>query len=268
MPPEHLKPKFRLGLLLDTPRASKYVVEFVRRSQSHGEMEIPYLLYLPSEAIVPPARLLDISPQTRPRLRSYFSQLFFRLIIGIERLLLLKNQRHYDHLQKFDLFTLLPNAIVHNLRENNDVRTIEAPDLDLVVVLSTRLPPTGVINGARHGAIAVSHSNDFIYQDGPEGFWEVYFRCDVTEFSIERLTDTSAAREVLLRGRVGTQFYYLLNQAALLEKSSYYLFKIVEEVVTTGEITKIRAELARLAIFIETFQAYIRQLFIWPDWFA
>jgi hypothetical protein len=238
MTAEYVKPKFRLGLLLDSPLASKYVIEFIKRSQSHDKMEIAHLLFHPSEPIEGTARLHPLLPSTDRRARSPISDLFFRLIIGIERLFLLKNHRHYDHLQQFDLLALLPNTIAHQLREDDDVRSIETLDLDLLITFSTRPPLKRMGNIAQLGVIAVSHSDDYIYQDGPAGFWEVYFRRDVTGFTIERLKDTSDAREVLLRGRVGTQFYYLLNQASLFEKSSYYLFKLVERIVTTGSCPK------------------------------
>lgn len=233
---ECTKPKFQLGLLLDSPLASKYVVEFVERSQSHEGLEISHLFILSPKPTAEHPRL-PYSPLSMKTTCSAISDLFFRLIVGIERLFLLKNERHHNHLQKFDLSALLPNSIVHKLRED-EVCSVHGLELDLLVTFATRNSFNGIRNAAKLGVVSVSHSDDYIGRDGPAGFWEVYFRRDVTGFTVQRLADSSDERKVLMRGRVGTEFYYLLNQAALLEKSHYYLFKLVERMITTGELPK------------------------------
>lgn len=227
-------PTFRIGLLVDSLLVSKYVIEFVKRCQMNEQLEISHLLLLSAKTPeLPPAQADPSSPKSQKG--SFISEVFFGAIIGIEKLFLLRNKRHFDHLKQFDISALLSHNIVSHL-PTDDAASVKSAGAgpDLLINFSA-LRSSEINTLAKLGIISLSHSDDFIDRDGPAGFWEVYSRRDVTCFTIERLIETSDSPEVLLRGRVGTQFYYLLNQAYLLERSSYYLFKLVETIASNGK---------------------------------
>ncbi len=135
-------------------------------------------------------------------------------------------------MQKFDLSTLPECKVAYVSRDE----TFSSDDLNLdLLVIFAKNPYINARGSlARLGAIFIAHSDDRLYRGGPEGFWEVYFREDVTGFTIRRWANNLDRIEVILRGRTSTQFYYLLNQASLFEKSAYYLTRIVEKAALTG----------------------------------
>jgi hypothetical protein len=229
-------PKFRIGLVVDSALVSKYVFEFVKWSQAHERLEISHVL-----VVSPKSKAAGWHTGSLHN-TSALSRLLFKLVIRIERLLLLKNKRYHDHLQGFDLFGLLPEHVFPKLNEDNYLP--HSPhQVDLLVIFATDASTTRLSGVAKMGALKVSNSDDRIYQGGPPGFWEVYFREDVTGFTIQRMTDRAAESDVLLRGQVATQFYYLLNQASLYEKSIYYLMRVVEGIATSREFPKSESRL-------------------------
>jgi hypothetical protein len=230
MTAERATPKLRIGLIVDSLLVSKYTFEFVKRCLSNERLEVSHLLLRSAKSVRPPRAAADpASPSAGP----IISNLFFAIIIGIEKLFLLRNDRHFDHLKKFDISALLPGIKAIQLHDD-DVVNSDRPDL--LINYSTP-PPHDISTIAKLGLISLLHSDDYTYRAGPAGFWEVYFRRDVTAFAVERQSHAfSNSREVLLRGRIGTQFYYLLNQAFLFERSSHYLFKIVETIAASGNV--------------------------------
>jgi hypothetical protein len=96
-PPRQL----RIGLLVDSTIVSKYVHDFTQWSQAHERIEITHLFVLLPErnerkVLSPPAFL-------HPLGSTPLAAFLFKAIIKIEKPFLLKNRRHYNHLQQFDL---------------------------------------------------------------------------------------------------------------------------------------------------------------------
>jgi hypothetical protein len=220
--------QFRLGLLLDSPIVSKYVRNFVARVQSNDNLTIS-------------AALLISPGESPPALRASLSSYLFRLIVAIERILLRKNKRHYDHFSCFDISTILPGTAIIRLADDTDQNTIGSLNVDLFIAFS-EAATQNLHAAARLGTLRLTHSGE-LTKSGPAGYWEVYKRMDVSGFVIERITSAPRVRDVLLLGYVGTQFYYLLNQATLFEKSHYYLFKTVEKIALLSDVPKPRTDL-------------------------
>ena len=231
---EDPKPKLQLGLVLDSTFVSKYGLEFVKWAQAQNQLELSHVFILPSQQAAPSLKSENFRPSPiKSASGSLIAKLFFTLVFGVEKLLLLKNKRHYNHLETFDLSALLQNSIFHRVEERLAPQ-IEELNLDLLIAFTPVSSDMDIWRAARLGVIAVSHCNDHIRRGGPAGFWEVYFRDDVTGFTIRHMAGASNRDDVLLRGQVATQFYHLLNQASLFEKSSYYLARVVERIATTG----------------------------------
>jgi hypothetical protein len=227
MPVERATPKLRLGILLDSNFVSKYIVDFIHWSRSHTHLELVEIL------IARPREGTSTSSPTY-NVASSLGRLFFNFTVVIERLFLLKNKTHYDHLRKLDLSSLSFGDVVRIWRLD-DHKTANVQDLDVLISFMAGPIDEIFFTIARLGVIALTYSDDQIYRGGPAGFWEVYNHDDVTGFSIECQTATRINR-TLLRGRTATQFYYLLNQGSLFEKSHHYLKTVTEKIAATGTL--------------------------------
>ncbi len=219
--------KFKLGLLLDNKSISKYVFDFIQWAKAQEQIELSHVFVLDGDENEPRAS----KKTSRDYTIKAVPGLLFRTIVAIEMLFLVKNKRHSGHMRRFDL-PELPERIV-TLVPRDQAFNSELFDLDLLVIFAKEPHIDAKANLARLGAIFPSHSDDSLYRGGPAGFWEVYFREDVTGFAIRRWINNVDSSDVLLRGRTSTQFYYLLNQASLFEKSTYYLTRIVEKAALT-----------------------------------
>jgi hypothetical protein len=229
--------KFRLGLLLDGVCVSKYVYEFIKWALVNEHLELR-AIFVRSPAQASGSSLLPDHWHEEEDCESYrrpLAILLFKLILVLERLLLLKNRDHYHHLHRFDLSSILPAEMIRD-PPTDDSALITAPDLDLLITFALGPIDKGIWKTARLGVIALSPSDDRLYRGGPPGFWQVYFREDVTAFTIQHLQPSSGENETLFRGQIATQFYFLLNQASLFQKSSYYLRQVVEQVAITGTL--------------------------------
>jgi hypothetical protein len=217
------KPQIRIGLLLDSPIVSKYVRDFVAWVQSHERLNIVAVLLI--------ARHQNDSAGSRSCRKN-----LFKLVVAIERILLRKNRRHCDHFSGFDISNILPNAALYCCDNEQDFQAIEGAHLELLVAFTNVLPQK-LYKTTKLGILILTHSSE-LNESSPAGFWEVYLRADVTGFTVEHLDPARQVKDVLLSGYVATQFYYLLNQATLFEKSHYYLFKTIEKVCDHREMPK------------------------------
>jgi hypothetical protein len=214
------RPKLRLGIVAADALVSKYLFGFLKSVLSVPSLDVQLLVFAPG--------------QGKGRGRTTISDVIFRAIVALETLLIQRNQHHHDHLQRFDALTLVPTGSVH--RTSGDLRAaVKALDFDILIAFEDGFDISEVADLPRLGVISLEHLGDRISQGSPIGFWDVYFRNDTTEFSIRHFSGYSSATE-LLRGRVGTQFYYSLNQASVFEKSAYYLTRLVEEASRTGRL--------------------------------
>src|SRR5581483_6313837 len=230
-----MKPKFSLGLLLSGTSVSIYVYEFIKWMLASEHLELRAVFVRPPSSGAAASYLPDHwqeDCESKPRPVNVF---LFSLVLMLERLLLLKNRDHRHHLQKFDLLSLVPDRIIRKAPDSSSDFS-DQPDLDLLIAFAAGPFSKDILLRAKLGVIALSPSDNRVYRGGPPGFWEVYFREDVTGFTIQHLQLCSRKTETIFRGRVATQFYYLLNQASLFKKSNHYLRQVVDRIAITGTL--------------------------------
>ncbi len=229
--------KFKLALLLDRACISVYVYEFIKWALGNEHLELTAVFvrsppYASGSAFLPDHWHEDEAYESH---RRPLNMLLFKFMLVVERLLLLKNRDHYHHLKRFDLSSLVPAEMICN-PPVDDSALIAALNLDLLITFAPAPVDKCIWKIARLGVIALSLSNDRAYRGGPPGFWQVYFREDVTGFTIQHLQPSPGENETLFRGQIATQFYFLLNQASLFQKSSYYLRHLVEQIAIKGTL--------------------------------
>jgi hypothetical protein len=245
----------RIGLLVDSVLASQYVYDLVRWAQSHPNITVAHLILHSQpeiKSVSRIARFLQISRYYINIKKLYFliSELALHAVNRIERAIIKKDQRHSGHLRKCDLSLLVKNIIVvtsvnsdsdpnsGGLYNGADAQRIKELNLDLLLRCGSSNLRGEILSASRLGIIALQLGDDRIIRGGPAGFWEVYFREETTGFAIQRLTDEVNSSQVLMRGRFATRHYYLLNQAFVLRKASYYLKLIIERIAFTDELPK------------------------------
>jgi hypothetical protein len=243
----HPRP-FRIGLLVDSMDVSKYVCDLAKWAQAEGSsVVITHIFFLAPGRVSFLERIQSsvTSNATGRRSANLLSKALFALVNFLESRLLRKHKRHKDHLARIDISSLVSGTImtvpvvstVGGYRFNvEDINRIKNLNLDLLLSYSRTLGGD-ILNVARFGIISLHH--DTTDRDVPAGFWEVYRQQETTGFTIQRLTDGTDDRSVLMRGRFQTQPYFLLNQANLLERSNYYLKTLLTRISETDALPQL-----------------------------
>lgn len=163
----------------------------------------------------------------------------FSLYLRVEALLTLRNLSH--HQKQYEVaaeverqLAVTPivskSGMVHRFSED-DLARIRALDLDIMIRCGARILKGGILTSARHGVLSMHHADNRENRGGPAAFWEVYERRPYTGFIIQRLTEELDGGEVLFRGSVATEPFYLRNQVVVSERSAVHLQNMVRRVL-------------------------------------
>ena len=244
----------RIGLLVDGPQVSKYDYDFIKWAADRQNIEITHLIIHSAHGAeskktrLPKLlrRLVDFVGAARQRgiysaASDTLSTLLLSLIIRIERRFV-----NRDSYRSFDASALVKDSIIINPKisksgfvyrfDQTDVEKVRDLNFDLLIRLGTGILRGDILHASRLGVISFHHADNRVNRGGPAAFWEVYHHEDTTGFTLQRLTDELDGGVVLLRGNFWTRGYYLLNRAALLEKSSYHLKFLVDRIAGAGRL--------------------------------
>lgn len=242
----------RMGLLVDSLHASKYVFDFVKWANARHLVAITHLIIhvRPEESRKPVVFRKLITSLRRIGLiatcRKASAQLLFYIIVKIEARLLRRNNRYSDHLNTFDISAFVPNKLeirpiisksgkIYRFNDE-DVKKVKALNLDILLRCGSSILRGDILNAASLGIISLDHGDNRLNRGGPAAFWEVYYRRDCTGFILQRLTEERDNGNVLMRGQFQTQYYFLLNEAALFTKSNYYLKSLFEKIAIRRQL--------------------------------
>lgn len=229
------EPVLRVGILADEAVNNAVLEELVTWARSQPNLRIEhYFIHAPG-------------PVTRPRSSPYAraSNLLFRIVCKLERQLLKRTARFKDHYKTVDMRTVAQNVIelkpimsgAFSMRfSDEDVQRVKDCQLDLLIRAGGSILRGGILGASRLGVLSFHHADNRVNRGMPAGYWEVYQRQDTTGFTLQRLTEELDGGDVLMRGHFPTRHYFLLNQAALYEKSMYYLKLLLSRVAATGQL--------------------------------
>ena len=238
--------KLKIALIVDSTITSKYVYELAEWGQSQNDLEISHLVI----QSLPSNKQSEIQKEFFSLKKNgllYLTRLVgFSIIEKVESLLLKHTNKYKYHLDKYDLSNCVKNSISINpvisksgfvySYEDDDIQKIANLRLDILVRCGTEILHGEILRSARFGMISIHHADNTINRGGPPGFWEVYLKQDSTGFTIQQLTEELDIVNVLFRGHLGTKFFYLLNQAAVYERSNFYLKKVLSDIAATREL--------------------------------
>lgn len=228
----------RIGLLIDGDELRSFDAELVRRL---GPERI--VLVIQQQ---PPRRSRGERIRRAWRRGTLLRSACFRLAVGLERRLVARR-----HPQIEDLFRTIavekvcdaerlqvrpvvsPSGFVHRFSDE-DVRTIKAWNLDVILRMGSGILRGGILEAAMHGILSFHHGDNRTHRGGPAGFWEVLERRDCTGYIVQRLTEALDAGEVLARGELGTKPRYLLNQHHLFKCSIQTMVDVLARLEREG----------------------------------
>lgn len=240
----------RIGLLLDSTRANKYVHELLAWAKAQPDIEISHLIVHPRRDASALGKLKELA-RTR-RLHTLPAKLLFRLVVGLENRLLARDAVHKDHFRSRDLAGMVddivtitplvsPSGYVYRFGDA-DIQKVKALKLDLLIRCGSGILRGAILRASRLGILSFHHGDNRVNRGGPAGFWECYYRRPRTGFIIQRLTEELDAGEVLLRGFYRTRRFYSLNQAYLYKKSLAHMKSLLAKLAKTGELPPCETE--------------------------
>jgi hypothetical protein len=243
--------KLRIGLLVDSIKASKYVDDFVKWAKTQQDiLVITHLILHDSKQAASNGKVeknllgkLFASLKNDGIYRT-LSKALFLFIIKFEMVILRRHERYKDHFDTFDLSDYVPEQITINPIVSksgfvyrfsaDDIKRLKDLDLDILIRCGSGILRGDILRAAKFGIISFHHADNRINRGGPPAFWEVYYRQDTTGFTIQRLTEELDGGDALMRGHFQTSYYYLLNQAILFERSNHYLKLLVKKIAVSG----------------------------------
>jgi hypothetical protein len=245
---ERNEKKLKIGLIVDSTSASKYICDLASWAQRQSELEITALILQNIPNSSSSLIVKSISSLRKRGVLHLLNQVGYTLLMKLESLVLRFNIHHKDHLIRQDLLQYVSNIIkvepvvsksgfVYRYRKE-DISKINQEKFDILIRCGSGILRGDILNASRLGVLSFHHADNRINRGGPPGFWEVFNRDDATGFIIQRLTDELDGGNVIYRGFFATKFYYLLNQANLYHKSNFYLKKILIDLAATNQLPR------------------------------
>lgn len=233
----------KIGLIVDSVRASKYVYDLAQWGQTQNNLVICDLIIQDKK---------NSSHVRKNKIKRGFlyvlGKQLFSLIVKFEALLLLSKKNYKDHKKRFNLDTVIKksthitpsiskSSLVYRYSDD-ELEKIKNLNLDVLIRCGSGILQGKILTITRFGILSFHHADNRINRGSPPGFWEVYFKQASTGFIIQQLTKELDGGNVLVRGGIYTRPSYLLNQACVYIKSNFYLKKLLSDIANTQQLPK------------------------------
>lgn len=241
----------KIGLIVDSNFSSPYNYEIASHFKNNPDVVVSHLIIQECPTPQAQSKLTRIKKllTSKKELIWLLERKLWGFINKLETYFLKKDPVYNNHLKSFNLNDHVANSLkitpqvsksgfVYRYSEA-DVQKVKDLGLDVLIRCGSGILRGEILNSAKFGILSFHHADNKINRGGPAAFWEVYYKLDSTGFIIQKLTEELDGGEVLLAGSYQTQPYYLLNQAALYQKSNYQLFKILEDLAKTGKLPQV-----------------------------
>jgi hypothetical protein len=233
--------KLKIGLLLDSALADKYVFSLLDWAKAQDNLDVSAVIVC--QAVAPSQKKRFSGTSFASAFHDLISGLFFSIVISVEKIFLRFNKTHRSHLAKFDLKEMAGDRVLlylpvtlskneYHLSEKY-LAHITALKLDLFIQCGTNKLARKILGAASLGTIALDYHGKRSNLSVPPGFWETYGKTPKTEFEICHHALRGDGSEVLVRGSFPTKFLFLLNQANLYSKSNAQLKSLLNKVASS-----------------------------------
>jgi hypothetical protein len=243
----------KIGLLLDSDLVSEQTHELVLWAAQRPKVRLTRLVTqdVPGK---------DSNGQRAfSSLRQYgvlklINQFVFDGLRHLEGQMLRERSAIRDHRKTYDISALVPEkfALHAELAQGGEVfriapdqiDTLRALKLDLVINCSGRIPNGAILNIARLGMVSVHVGDASLDRRGPAGFWEVYLKQGTSGFTIQCLSEIPNSGAVLVQGRIATRSNYSINELELCRRSQRHLLQLLEQIANTGALPAAKRSLS------------------------
>jgi hypothetical protein len=230
--------KLKIGLLVDSTKVDKYVLDLLAWARDQDSLEITAAIVCRAGAA--PATGAPARAGTLARIDALLSAFALRVVLAVEGRLIRFFQAHRSHLARYDLAQALPGFAVVELQAPaasctgpDQVQRIREAGLDLLVRFGMGPDAPGIAAAARMGLVALDFHGKRASPSAPPGFWEAYDRAPTTGFEIRHVEPGSGLSRVLVGGSFRTKFLFLLNQAHLYSNGGGQLKGMLKTIAVT-----------------------------------
>ena len=119
---------------------------------------------------------------------------------------------------------------------DNDVKKISSNNLDCIIKCDSGINTEKILNITSLGILFFYNRDNRCIRGGPNGFWEVLNNHPSSGFTILKIDEEPCGGDVLLRGNIVTEKFWLLNHAQLLEKSNFFFKNILNKIAINRKI--------------------------------
>lgn len=230
--------KLRIGLLQDGPSANQYMLDLIEWAGRQDDLEISHLFIhaVPEETSAGKWRrkfaqhkLMAIRKGVFKLIRR-LEQAFLRVYYG---------GRFRNHTRQYRVDDRVPHTvhIVPQISKSGFVYRFSADEVakvrtarcDVLLRGGSGILRGEILEASPFGILSFHHGDNRVNRGGPAGFWESYLEWPATGFVLQRLTAELDGGDVLVRGSYSTKWFFLLNQAALFNKSNTHLKDLLKK---------------------------------------
>jgi hypothetical protein len=241
--------KLRIGILIDNLKVNHYVNELINFIESEKEFdkitiitgyknEKPKSLYKKILKLFKqsPLKIFDtiisiliyklISKIELPRTNKIFPNYQIKKELNKEKINILFVTGKWSKSGKFLDFS------------NEDISKIIKKNFDCIIRCGSGILKGDILNASKFGVISFHHGDNRVNRGGPSGFWEVLNNEPSTGFVIQKINNELDGGEVLMRGNIMTLGFWFTNKAQIIEKSNFFLIKLLKKIYLEGKLPK------------------------------
>tara|TARA_Y200000002_G_C22679553_1_gene663437 strand:+ start:178 stop:1821 length:1644 start_codon:yes stop_codon:yes gene_type:complete len=236
-----------VGILLnDSNNCSYETYEICKKCVENENLEKFYVFELVGEKLKKKDRLLLYFQKGIPWL---IRSICFSSISLIEEIIAKRFSKYNHFLEKYDLRVLNTKKIYFVKLDilfspsghltwitNENVHLLKNLNIEFLINSGGGIWKGDILNCADKGIISFHHADNYVNRGGPPGFWEVFYKSDLTGFIIQRLNENLDNGEVISRGYTTTQRFWknnnLVNRNSALREAK----RIFEKILNGQEI--------------------------------
>ena len=240
--------KFAVGFLIDDLFPSSYVNELIEFIQKNDIFDTPVLITGYKKNIKKSTfqKIVVKIKQGPSRLFDSLCRTVLTWIITMLELKILKKRfpkyRTNRQIQKLNDCKIVSvkgvwsNSNLFLELTKDDLSLICKCKLDCIIRVGSGILRGGILGITKYGVLSFHHGDNRTNRGGPSGFWEVLNGEPSSGFIIQKLNQELDGGEVLFRGNVITSNLWLANNAQLLEKSNFFMMKLLLELANSNKL--------------------------------
>lgn len=122
--------------------------------------------------------------------------------------------------------------------DHDEINKIRSQNFDCIIRCGSGILRGEILNTPRLGLLSFHHGDNAVNRGGPCGFWEVFKSEAHSGFVIQKLNNELDGGEVLFRGNIMTRETWTSNEAALIQKSNFFMKNLLNQIALSGKISR------------------------------